>query len=174
MALRVFRMPEDVPMIHDWVTREYARYWGMGGASVAEVEKNYRDILEHAEVYIGLHDGAPAFLMESYDPASDPVGEHYAVEPGDRGMHILVAPPERRIAGFTWQVFMTVMDFLFADPDVRRIVVEPDTNNHKIHALNRRAGFRNARVIELPNKTAYLAFCTREDYAGAMKKENNQ
>lgn len=167
------RIPEDMPRVHDWVNREYAKYWGMVGQSVSEVESAYVEIRKHSKVFLGFHNDKPAFLLECYSPATDPVGKHYAVQPGDRGMHILVAPAERPIANFTWHVFTVTMDFLFSDAAVNRIVVEPDVRNEKIHVLNKRARFEYQKIIELPRKTAHLAFCTRDQYRAALKKENH-
>ena len=171
--LRPLRIPEDIPLIHDWVNREYAKYWGMLGHSVEAVESAYLEIARQAQVFLGFCDAKPAFLLECYQPIHDPVGEHYAAQPGDRGMHILVAPADRPIANFTWSVFTVIMDFLFSDARVKRIVVEPDVRNNKIHALNKRAGFEYQKIIILPNKTAYLAFCTKDQYHAALQKENH-
>jgi siderophore synthetase component/RimJ/RimL family protein N-acetyltransferase len=172
IRLRPLRMPDDMPLVHGWVSGEHARYWGLVGRSVAEVEAAYREILRPpgSRAFIGLCAGEPAFLVERYDPADDPIGTYYEVRRGDVGMHILVAPPERRTPGHTWQVFSAVMDFLFADDSVERIVVEPDIRNDKIHRLNRRAGFVYQRVVQLPRKTAYLAFCTRAQYEAALAR----
>lgn len=169
--LRRLCLPEDLPVLHDWVSRPYAAYWGLVGRTPDEVEKAYREIMQNAEVFLGLRDGEPVFLVECYDPRQDVVGRHYEAQPGDRGMHVLVAPAERPEPGFTWAVFRVVMEFLFSDPTVVRIVVEPDIRNAKIHALNRQAGFRYQRMIALPHKTAHLAFCTRADYVAALARQ---
>ncbi len=161
-SLRRLRVPEDMGVVHDWVSRDYAAYWGLVGHTRDEVSAAYRELMARCDVYLGLHQGRPAFLMESYDPRDDAVGAHYEVQEGDRGMHILVSPPERPLADFTWACFVTVMDFLFADAAVARVVVEPDVRNRKIHALNRRAGFRYQKLVTLPHKTAHLALCSRE------------
>lgn len=173
LALRQLSLAHDIPTVHDWVSRPYARYWGMTDDSPEQVVANYREIIQppRSNAYLGLREGEPAFLMEWYLPAFDRIGEYYPVQPGDHGMHILVAPPRRRIRGFTWAVFRTVMAFMFEDPEVRRVVVEPDVRNDRIHALNRRAGFVYAHTVELPEKTAWLAFCTRADFAAAVEKE---
>jgi len=169
--LRHLDFDADLPLIHGWVTREYARYWGMQGMSLEQVTSGYRSIVKTANVYIGVLEGAPAFLLETYFPGDDAVGAHYTVREGDRGMHVLLAPAERVQHGFSWAVFSTVMDFLFSDPAVARVVVEPDVRNDKIHRLNRRAGFRYQKLIELPTKTAHLAFCTRSEYQAAQRAE---
>lgn len=171
--LRPLHMPDDAALVHDWVTRPYARYWNMADKSRIEVGDFYAALIAsgHAMAYLGLHDDAPAFLVERYDPAHDQIAAHYAVQPGDRGMHILVGPADTPVPGFTYACMRTVMDFLFAYPSVRRVVVEPDIGNDKIHVLNRRVGFRYERPIALREKTAHLAFCTREDYAEALASE---
>ncbi|WP_110667890.1 GNAT family N-acetyltransferase [Salinicola halophilus] len=167
LALRPLDPLHDLEWVHDWVSRETARFWGMTGHTVDRVAAFYREMQasRRAQAYLGLHDGCPAFLVELYDPASDPVGEHYAVAPGDRGMHFLVAPLEdgcTPIHGFSQAVIDTVVAFLFDDPATRRIVVEPDVTNARIHPLNRRAGFVYDRQIQLADKTAHLAFRYRE------------
>jgi siderophore synthetase component/RimJ/RimL family protein N-acetyltransferase len=167
--LRPLQSPDDLVVIHRWVSHEHARYWGLLGKSLEEVVAAYQEISRRADVYLGFFGPAPAFLLETYWPGRDPVGQHYDVQASDRGLHLLVAPPEQRLAGFTWAVFATAMDLLFSDPTVERIVVEPDIRNGRIHALNRRAGFRYQRVVELPGKTAHLAFCTRAHYAQALR-----
>jgi Acetyltransferase (GNAT) domain len=162
--LRHLQMPDDIPLIHDWVTREYAKYWGMQESSIEEVEAAYMKILKHSRVFIGVYDNKPVFLLECYRAMEDQVGRYYDVQPGDYGMHILVAPADQPISKFTRHVFSVVMEFMFSDERVKRIVVEPDVRNEKIHILNKRAGFEYQQIIELPNKTAYLGFCTREQY----------
>lgn len=176
LKLRYLDIETDLPVIYEWVTQEYARYWGMNGKSFEEVKAEYFRIATsgHAEAFVGFFNGDMAFLCECYDPEKDTVGAFYPVEPGDRGMHILVSPPEKRIPNFTWNVFTTVMDFLFSDNTVERVVVEPDVNNEKIHALNRRAGFKYVKEIRLPQKMAALAFCTRSQYEAAIEMENNR
>ena len=172
-ALRPLRMPADGALIHDWVSRPYATYWNMGDKTEAEVGQFYADLVVsgHAMAYLGLFEGEPAFLVERYDPAHDQIGDHYDVQPGDRGMHILVAPASIPLPGFTFAVMRTVMDFMFAYPSVRRVVVEPDIRNDKIHALNKRVGFTYDRPVVLREKTAHLAFCTREAYGDALAEE---
>lgn len=173
LALRPLDPAGDIDTVFDWVSRDSARFWGMNGDSRDQVTAFYRDMAQSdsAQAFLGLHDGQPAFLVECYDPRHDPVGEHYAVQPGDRGMHFLVAPlatsqapAASPIHGFSQAVIDTVVAFLFSDPGTQRIVVEPDVNNEKIHPLNHRTGFVYEGEIRLAEKTAHLGFCTRERF----------
>ncbi len=161
----------DAALLHRWVTSPHAGFWNMADKSLREVGDFYAGLNAsgHARAEIGLFDGRPAFLIEIYDPARDQVGEHYAPRPGDRGMHVLTAPAERRIPGFTLAVMRTVMARVFDDPWVRRVVVEPDIRNDKIHALNLKVGFEYDRPIQFREKTAHLAFCTREAFFSLLK-----
>ncbi|WP_341395396.1 GNAT family N-acetyltransferase [Arthrobacter sp. G119Y2] len=156
----------DSPLLHGWMSRDYARFWGMLNASRSDVETEYARIAAdpHHHAWLGLEDGTPAFLTESYAPEHSPLAGHYSVQPGDTGMHLLVGPAERPRSGFTTAVFRSVLDFLFADQHTERIVVEPDVRNTKIAALNARMGFVPAGIISLPDKDALLSFCTRADY----------
>ncbi|WP_406051879.1 GNAT family N-acetyltransferase [Kribbella sp. NBC_00889] len=171
LSLRPFDLIEDVTTLHGWVTQPYARYWGLLTASRADVHAEYLRIEQsgHHRAFLGEHDGRPAFLMERYEPSYDAVGGMYDVAPGDIGMHVLVAPPVARIPGFTGAVFETILDSLFSDPLVDRIVVEPDVRNTKIPALNERMGFRKHSIVDLPDKQAWLSFCTRDQYAEATR-----
>ncbi|UII25403.1 GNAT family N-acetyltransferase [Fulvivirga maritima] len=174
-TLHPFDLEADSPFIHDCVNREYARYWDMIGTSLEEVKQTYSEIINgHTQAYIGSFDGEKAFLLEKYDPSQDMIADYYEVKPGDCGMHILVGPAQQPKSNFTWYVFTTIMDFIFNDNSVTRIVVEPDIRNEKIHKLNSRAGFKYDKKLNLPHKTAHLAFCSKDDYQGAVAGEFNK
>lgn len=165
---------QDAPLLHSWVTQPYASFWGMLSSTVQDVVEEYSKIQStgHHHALLGLDDGAPAFLMEEYDPDASPLAAVYAVQPGDRGMHLLVSPPATGPRpGYTLDVMRSVVSRMFTDPETERIVVEPDARNHKIHALNERVGFRPGAVVTLPAvdpseafKEALLSFCTRADF----------
>ena len=160
----------DAPLLHSWVTRPYASFWGMLSASVDDVAREYAGIQSsgHNRAMLGLDGGAPAVLMEDYRTASSPRAALYPLRPGVAGMHLLVAPPSSAPeAGFTTAVMDAVLARLFAQPGVDRVVVEPDVRNTRIHALNERLGFRPAGVVALPDKDALLSFCSRDDYLAA-------
>ncbi|MER7764501.1 GNAT family N-acetyltransferase [Streptomyces sp. NPDC097619] len=168
-AVRPLDPAADAELLHAWVTHPKAAFWMMQDASPAEVLAEYRRITEHPHhhAFIGLHEGRPAFLMESYDPRELELVGLYDPEPGDVGMHFLVAPSDTPLHGFTRAVITTVMAALFADPETRRVVVEPDVDNKAVHALNEAVGFVPERPITKPEKEALLSFCTREQFETA-------
>lgn len=157
----------DALLLHSWVTHPKAAFWLMGDASVADVEHAYADIAEapYQDAFIGRYDHTPAFLMERYDPARVELDGLYEAEPGDVGMHFLVAPfGKTPIHGFTRAVIRAVMTELFADPAARRVVVEPDLRNTAVQVLNKTVGFEVVQEIKKPEKDALLSICTRERF----------
>jgi siderophore synthetase component len=166
LAMRPLDPDGDAALVHAWVTAPRARFWQMEHASLDDVRAGYRSIAAdpRREAWIGLHDDAPAFLVEAYDPADDPIGAHLDPRPGDRGMHLLVAPPTGDpLPGFTTAVMRHVLAHLLRDPAVRRLVVEPDVRNTAIQRLNAHVGFRPLRAVDVGTKTALLSVATRDD-----------
>lgn len=161
---------KDAELLHAWVTHPKAAFWMMQDASLVDVERAYMEIAadEHHHALLGLdEDGVPAFLMERYDPVHRELVGLYEPLPGDVGMHFLTPPTDRPVRGFTRSVITAVMAHLFEDPDVRRVVVEPDVSNKAVHALNEAVGFVPEREIQKPEKKALLSFCTREQFEAA-------
>ncbi|XAS67749.1 GNAT family N-acetyltransferase [Micrococcaceae bacterium Sec5.7] len=170
-TFRCVEVEADAPLLHSWMTRQYASFWGMLTASVDDVVEEYSRIQSsgHHHALVGLDGGVPAFLMEEYLPGCSPLAGVYAVQPEDIGMHLLVAPASGGPrSGYTTAVMEAVLERLFEKPGVERVVVEPDARNTKIHALNERLGFQPAGVVELPDKQALLSFCTRADFHTAQ------
>ncbi|GAA5106498.1 GNAT family N-acetyltransferase [Alloalcanivorax gelatiniphagus] len=156
-------------LLHAWVTHPRSVFWGMQDATPEQVHHEYAriDADPHHHALLGRADGEPAFLMERYDPTHSPLACLPELRPGDVGMHVLVAPTDTPVHGFTAAVMRRVMEECFADPTVRRVVVEPDARNHRIAVLNAAVGFAVARELELPDKTAALSFCSRADFAAS-------
>ncbi len=172
ITLRPIQLDTDIDFLYDWVSQPYAKYWGMLEQSKEEVKAAYQDLETnvHHHALIGELNKKPIFLTEKYRASNDAIAEHYSAKDDDYGMHILVAPVQKKIPQFTWHVFSFIMDYFFSLPEINRVVVEPDVNNEKIHILNKKAGFVYQKNIELSHKTAALAFCTRNNYVKALTK----
>ena len=157
----------DADLLHRWVTHPRSVYWEMQDASVADVAREYAAIADHLhhDAFLGLVDNEPQFLVERYDPRHSPLAGLSEISDGDVGMHLLVAPTDHPQHGFTRAVMRAVMRFCFADPEVRRVVVEPDARNSAIAVLNAAAGFVKLRHVELATKTAALSVATRASFA---------
>ncbi|MFB7595121.1 GNAT family N-acetyltransferase [Streptomyces sp. NPDC056160] len=169
-TIRPLDPTRDAELLHGWVTHPKAVFWMMQDARPQDVERAYLEIAgdAHHDAFLGLHDGEPVFLMERYDPAHRELTGLYEAEPGDVGMHFLVAPTDTPVHGFTRAVITAVLRYLFEDPATRRVVVEPDVRNTAVHALNEAVGFVAEREIRKPEKKALLSFCTREQFEKAV------
>ncbi|MFG2196168.1 GNAT family N-acetyltransferase [Streptomyces sp. NPDC048639] len=169
-AVRPVDPAADAGMLHGWVTDPKAAFWLMQDATLPDIEREYFSIAAspHHDAFIGLYEGSPAFLVERYDPAHVELEGLYPARSGDVGMHFLTAPAAAPVHGFTLAVITTVMEMLFSDPAVERVVVEPDVRNAAVHRLNEAVGFEIAEKLAKPEKTAYLSFCTRERFEAAV------
>ncbi|POG43206.1 penicillin amidase [Streptomyces sp. ZL-24] len=156
----------DEELLHGWVTQERARFWGMADHTAEQVREIYEFVgsLATHHAYLALRDGVPAALFQTYEPDADPVGECYDVRPGDFGIHLLIAPAEGEgaVKGYTDSLLTAFIGYVFSDPAHLRVVVEPDARNEKALARMVRVGFELGPEIRKPEKTARLAFLTRE------------
>lgn len=163
VQVRALDPQADAPLVHAWVDDPRARFWGMVGHTVAQVAEIYAyvDSLPHHHAHLVSYGDRPVALLQTYRPEHDPVGECYQVEPGDFGLHLLVAPTDRAVEGFRGRLLHDLGTWAFADPTVQRLVVEPDLRNDKAIRRIERTGFTLGPEIVLPEKRARLAFLQR-------------
>lgn len=170
----------DAELVQGWLAHPSASYWQMGSLSVDEVREYLAAVQggPHEDAWLGRLDGDPVFLTETYDPAHVLLAGVHDAQPGDLGMHLLVAPPGTPRHGLTDAVMTAVMRFCLSDggPDgagrgATRVVVEPDVGNRRIAAKNAAAGFRVLREVDLGRgahaKRAALSVATRADFAAS-------
>ncbi|PZR51973.1 siderophore synthetase [Xylanimonas oleitrophica] len=168
----------DSAALHSWLAHPRSRFWDMTDRTPQQVRTYLETVVSdpHQDGWLGRADGAPAFYVETYDPARA-LADVLDVEPGDVGMHLLVAPPTGEpVPGFTSAVMAAVVRFCLqpatgAGPGLgaARVVVEPDVRNTAVLAKNAAAGFRVLREVDLVSdgrrKRAALSVCTRADHA---------
>jgi len=163
----------DARTVHTWVSAERAAFWGMNGLTEDQVAEIYGHMaaLDTHHAFVAELEGVPVALLQLYDPAADRVGECYDVQPGDAGVHVLLAPGERQ-PGWSACLFGVYAAYVFLVRGHRRVVVDPDPDNEKAVARFLRQGFTAGPVVTLPEvdlpdvylppKRAQLAFLNRE------------
>ncbi|MEU7321352.1 GNAT family N-acetyltransferase [Streptomyces griseoviridis] len=165
----------DAPVLHSWVREERAAFWGMNGLTAAQVTEIYAHMatLDTHHAHLVVKDGAPAALLQTYEPAADRVGECYRVRPGDIGVHLLLAPagPDGATAGWSTALLGVVARYVLGVLDRDRVVVDPDVRNEKAVARFLKQGFTAGETVVLPEidlpdvylpeKKAQLAFLDR-------------
>lgn len=156
----------DLDLIHGWVTQDRARYWGMTQYSRSDVLEVYQflESLQTHHAFLVVLDGEPVALFQTYEPLHDPVGEAYPARAEDIGMHLLLAPATRPVPNFTPRLATSLINFMFSDPAIDRIVVEPDARNDKAVRRLEATCFELGPKIQLEEKEAQLAFLTRERF----------
>jgi len=149
----------DAELIHDWVTQERAGFWGMLDKDLDEVAEIYTYIAEqpHLSAHLVSVGDVPVTLFQTYDPAVDEIGQYYHREPGDIGVHLLMADSPARV-GRTSDIVDFLMRRLFDDPAIRRIVLEPDARNAKSLRLFGLIGAEMGPAVHMPHKRAQFAF----------------
>ncbi|MEU9588166.1 GNAT family N-acetyltransferase [Streptomyces sp. NPDC048193] len=167
----------DAGVIHRWVSEERAVFWGMNGLTRDQVTGVYAHMagLDTHHAFLVVKDGEPVALFQTYEPEADRVSECYDVEPGDVGVHLLLAPAASEDGarpGWTAALSGALVAYVLLGLDRRRIVVDPDVRNDKAVARFLKQGFTTGpRVVlpevdlpdvYLPEKEAQLAFLRRE------------
>ncbi|WP_432099768.1 GNAT family N-acetyltransferase [Streptomyces sp. WAC 04229] len=167
---------EDAEVIHRWVSEQRAAFWGMTELTRDQVEAVYAHMesLDTHHAHLVVKDGDPVALLQTYEPGADRVSECYDVEPGDIGVHLLLAPAgaEGTRPGWTAALAAALMAYVLLGLDRTRIVVDPDIGNEKAIARFLRQGFTAGPAVvlpeidlpdvHLPEKKAQLAFLRRE------------
>jgi RimJ/RimL family protein N-acetyltransferase len=158
----------DLDVLHEWVTRPSARFWGLGHLSREELRDTYAyvDSLPSHHAFLIRRDGLPIVLLQTYEPENDPLGDAYDARPGDAGIHFFLGDRGAPVAGLTTRIGQLIAGFMFAIPAVDRIVIEPDVENDRALARVRRFGFELGPRVRLPNKTGQLAVLTRDRWEG--------
>ncbi|MWB99670.1 GNAT family N-acetyltransferase [Agromyces seonyuensis] len=161
----------DAALVQGWLADPRSAFWQMGDLDVDSVREYFAGVVAdpHQDAWLGLRDGRPAFLVETYDPARILLVDVHDARPGDLGMHLLVAPPTtERTHRLTSAVMAAVVAFCFDARGATRIVVEPDVRNAAIARKNAEVGFRIVGEIDLPGKRASLAVLDADDRRAAQ------
>ncbi len=177
-TVRVLRLDPvaDAGVVHGWVSEPRTAFWGMNGLSEEQVAEIYGhlDTLDTHHAYLLVQDGTPVGLLQTYEPEADRVSECYTVEPGDIGVHLLLAPagPDGGRPGWSAALMAVLARYVLVGLGRRRVVVDPDVGNEKAVARFLRQGFVAGPVVVLPEidlpdvylpeKRAQLAFLSRE------------
>ncbi|OIH95629.1 siderophore synthetase [Curtobacterium sp. MCBA15_001] len=151
----------DAAVVQAWLAHPASSWWGMADVDVEGVRTYLAEVqADPAQAaWLGRRDGQPCFLVETYDPARVLLGDVWSGEPGDVGMHLLVAPPptDGRVHGLTSAVMRAAVEHCRDALGATRVVVEPDVRNSAVQAKNAEVGFRALREVDLGEKRALLS-----------------
>ena len=154
LTLRPLDPEADAPLLQRWFAMDYARFWSMQDHSVAQVRDFYAALCGsgHARPGSVRTRAAPPSWSSATTPPTTKLASTTRASGRHRHAH-LHRSAHATHPGFSRDVFALVMRFLFDRLNAARVVVEPDANNAKIHALNLAMGFvyaGQARFREKP------------------------
>lgn len=158
--LRRVRLPADLGLLTRWMNDpEVAAFWDLAGPS-AVTERHLRRQLDgdgRSLPCLGLLDDTPMSYWEVYRADLDPLAAHYPARPHDAGLHLLLGPAASRGRGLGSTLLAALTDRVLRQrPHCERVVAEPDVRNRRSVRAFRRAGFRLAAELDLPDKRAAL------------------
>lgn len=164
IELRPLDLASDVELVHGWMQEPHVvPWWELAGP--LERVRDYlraRVALAHLECWIAAEDGSPFAYVEIYEAIADPLGEHYAARPGDRGFHLLVGPPELLGGGAARRLGRHLLTSLLAQPQVTRVVCEPDVRNARMLGFCGALGGRRIATFDFEGRRVALVAWTEQ------------
>ncbi len=173
-VFKLYQKKDHFIEVNRWLKLPYAQYWRMQN-STDDFRQESLEANDHQFGLIGYRENKIICYTELYDPRFNEVGSYYDVEDGDCGMHLIIAPVEIPQSGFSLNIISTITTLILKYFNFKRMVVEPDENNKKIHNLNHKIGIYYSKKIQLSYKTALLGFCKLQDFKNnevTMKNTN--
>jgi RimJ/RimL family protein N-acetyltransferase len=166
IIMKPFSLRRDITRLHHWVNSPYAlEFWQMQG-TIPQLYKHYEQFLQSGNGYSFLFfiGKKPVGLIDFYYALSDEIKTHYNAGINDYGIHVLMAPPGKKvIRGLSVNMVITCLYYLFT-LSVERIIGEPDIKNEKANRLVKRVGFRLIKEVQLSYKKANLYWYDKTDF----------
>jgi hypothetical protein len=165
IIIRPLCLERDVKTIHRWINELYAHRYRQMQGGIEELCRHYEKFLDSGNGYslMCFLRNKPAAQVDFYDVAADEIKDQYDVQPGDHGIHVLMAPYRRPVPPLPANVIITCLSFLFT-LSIDRIIAAPDINNKKANALVKSIGFRFMKQVWLSYEPANLYCYNRRDF----------
>lgn len=166
ITFRLVNLKQDLPLIHTWMNQPHViPFWHLA-FSLEDMRRHLEKAIAdtHQTLYIGMLNGVPMSYWESYWVTDDILAQHYAADPADQGIHLLIGAPEFLGKGYALPLLRAMTHFQLQRLETQKIVAEPDTRNDKMIHVFEQCGFEFQKAIALPDKTAALMFCDRTQF----------
>ncbi|MEM4780635.1 MAG: GNAT family N-acetyltransferase [Halalkalicoccus sp.] len=175
ISFRPATADRDLGRLHRWLNAEHVLpYWALDEPLPA-FERALSGKLddEHLTPYVGCLDHVPMSYWEAYWAGEDPLANHYEARPSDRGIHLLIGPPEYLGQGYAAPLLREMTALQFVHPEVERVVAEPDARNGRAIAVFEDCGFEPRFAFEFPeeDKEALLVTCDRDRFERRRRRE---
>ena len=165
IRFRSLDLKKDLNILHQWINAPHAKFWQMEGTT-EKIKSVYQSLLRNPEAhsFIGLLDEQLICLIDCYRVQADELGKFIRCNPGDAGIHLLMAPVENPVKGLSKKVIETFLRYYFSFDEALFIYAEPDIYNHKACMLLQKCGFSFVQNVMLESKAASVYLMTRKQF----------
>ena len=165
-ALRPVKYPDDMPLLYKWMHAEHVVDQWQLHLPMPQLKTHFEKMLadDHQRLYLILCDGKPIGYTEIYETARDRLSHYYKAKETDMGWHILLGDPAVVGKGYLKPTGLMISKFIFEHTEAKKIVGEPDSKVEVYQWLADSFAYRVQRLIEMPEKTAALYFCNRDEF----------
>ena len=165
-ALRPVSYPDDMPLLYKWMHAEHVVDQWQLHLPMPQLKTHFEKMLadDHQRLYLILCDGKPIGYTEIYETARDRLSHYYKAKETDMGWHILLGDPAVVGKGYLKPTGLMISKFIFEHTEAKKIVGEPDSKVEVYQWLADSFAYRVQRLIEMPEKTAALYFCNRDEF----------
>ncbi|MBF2719971.1 acetyltransferase [Psychrobacter sp. NG254] len=165
-ALRPVKYPDDMPLLYKWMHAEHVVDQWQLHLPMPQLKTHFEKMLadDHQRLYLIICDDKPIGYTEIYETARDRLSHYYKAKETDMGWHILLGDPAVVGKGYLKPTGMMISKFIFEHTEAKKIVGEPDSKVEVYQWLADSFAYRVQRLIEMPEKTAALYFCNRDEF----------
>ena len=165
-ALRPVKYPDDMPLLYKWMHAEHVVDQWQLHLPMPQLKTHFEKMLadDHQRLYLIICDDKPIGYTEIYETARDRLSHYYKAKETDMGWHILLGDPAVVGKGYLKPTGMMITKFIFEHTEAKKIVGEPDSKVEVYQWVADSFAYRVQRLIEMPEKTAALYFCNRDEF----------
>ena len=158
---------EDMPLIGSWLRRPHVEAWfGPPETWMSEITQYFAE--PWFEAYKVELKGRPIAYLQCIDPRAAPPElvapyEFLRDAPvGTRALDFCIAEVDCLGRGYCARIMMQFVTRVLADPDISRLIVDPDPANDRAVRCYERAGLRRTGIVETPEGPSLLMEMTRK------------
>jgi RimJ/RimL family protein N-acetyltransferase len=165
-SLRPVSYPDDMPLLYKWMHAEHVVDQWQLHLPMSQLKTHFEKMLadDHQRLYLILCDGKPIGYTEIYETARDRLSQYYKAKDTDMGWHILLGDPAVVGKGYLKPTGMMITLLIFEHTEAKKIVVEPDSKVEVYQWIADSFAYKVQRLIKMPEKTASLYFCNRDEF----------
>ncbi|WP_407540780.1 GNAT family N-acetyltransferase [Deinococcus radiomollis] len=151
--------PEHLELLHGWLQQPHVRaFWDDGHRTLEQVQQHYFEPDPDAVSFVFTLAGHPLGYLQAYrvDPESE-YGPWRSPEGETWGIDLLLGAAADTGQGYGPRVIAAFLVFWkSARPELRRVLIDPDSRNIRAIGAYRKAGFSRVGVVSRPPATLQL------------------